>query len=241
MAKSLTRNGPGVCRGRSQIHRCSCGVTSACCELSVGAGARAHRGVGGRRRSGELVGRSRGAGVSAACWWCRSRCSAVSARRAAASCRRRGVSAVLGDRRGRCRRSAAGGRSSRLVVLVVSSSRPWCQPRSGAAPVSSARLWQAAKVAAAARIQRVFMSSLLVATGALPARGVVADIRQLRACVPKRMKLRPQVPRIRQPRTRSWITLFEGLQIRPGAPPGPGTGSSAAGFASASTFFTGRP
>jgi hypothetical protein len=37
------------------------------------------------------------------------------------------------------------------VVIVVS-------PRSGAAPVSSfGRLWQAAKVAAAARIQRVFM------------------------------------------------------------------------------------
>jgi hypothetical protein len=32
-------------------------------------------------------------------------------------------------------------------------------PRSGAAPVSSERLWQAAKVAAAARIQRVFMFS----------------------------------------------------------------------------------
>jgi hypothetical protein len=38
-----------------------------------------------------------------------------------------------------------------VVVIVVS-------PRSGAAPVSSfGRLWQAAKVAAAARIQRVFM------------------------------------------------------------------------------------
>jgi hypothetical protein len=38
-----------------------------------------------------------------------------------------------------------------VAVIVVS-------PRSGAAPVSSfGRLWQAAKVAAAARIQRVFM------------------------------------------------------------------------------------
>jgi hypothetical protein len=46
-----------------------------------------------------------------------------------------------------------------VVVWTVSLFTEAESPRSGAAPVSSARLWQAAKVAAAARIQRVFMIS----------------------------------------------------------------------------------
>ena len=67
--------------------------------------------------------------------------------------------------------------SAGWVTAVVS-------PRSGAAPVSSSDLlWHAARVAAAARIQRVFICSLLVATNALPAKGFVADVRQPRACL----------------------------------------------------------
>jgi len=56
-------------------------------------------------------------------------------------------------------------------------------PRSGAAPISSSdRLWHAAKVAAAARIQRVFMSSLLVATEPCPHWASSPIVRPLRAC-----------------------------------------------------------
>jgi hypothetical protein len=86
------------------------------------------------------------------------------------------------------------------VTAVVS-------PRFGAAPVSSDRLWHAAKVAAAARIQSVFISSLLVATESCP-RGLVADVRQLRALHP----MTDQAEAITYPRkwvlTRSWITYF---------------------------------
>jgi hypothetical protein len=45
------------------------------------------------------------------------------------------------------------------LTIAVSLFTIVLSPRSGAAPVSSDRLWQAAKVAAAARIQRVFMIS----------------------------------------------------------------------------------
>src|SRR5262245_1261491 len=94
--------------------------------------------------------------------------------------------------------------------------------RSGAAPVSSARLWQAAKVAAAARIQRVFMIS--PSGDRSPARwGVVADVRQLRAFYAKLKAEAPRYPRF-APLTRSQITIFRVFTVRSGGLPGPGTG-----------------
>jgi len=78
------------------------------------------------------------------------------------------------------------------LFMVVSVFTMVVSPRFGAAPVSSLRLWHAAKVAAAARIQRVFISSLLVATRALPAWGVVADVVSRGPSIHSRFTLRPQ-------------------------------------------------
>jgi hypothetical protein len=63
-----------------------------------------------------------------------------------------------------------------VVTAVVS-------PRSGAAPTSSSdRLWQAARVATAAKIQRVFMSVCSPkAAIALPAQGLAATCHKPRA------------------------------------------------------------
>src|SRR6185295_16508677 len=98
-------------------------------------------------------------------------------------------------------------------TIAVSVLTAAVSPRSGAAPVSSARLWQAAKVAAAARIQRVFMISPSGDRG--PARrGVVADIRQPRACDAKLEAEAPKYPGS-PPLTRSWITIPRGRESGP--------------------------
>lgn len=62
------------------------------------------------------------------------------------------------------------------MVVVVSLVTAVVSPRSGAAPTSSSdRLWQAARVAAAAKIQRVFMSVCSPkAAITLPAQGLAA-------------------------------------------------------------------
>src|SRR5437773_2271618 len=105
----------------------------------------------------------------------------------------------------------------------------WCRrpPRLGGAAGSSDRLWHAAKVAAAARIQSVFISSLLVAAESCP-RGLVADVRQLRALRPMTDQAEALTYAREWALTRSWITFFGpvpilGDPIRPEEPPNPGT------------------